>query len=720
MVRWVSIAMFVLLALFDEHTSQTQAAGAPASLTPLSDRELLDSVVPLPLVALQTNAAEPRNRELLQAYYDSIRDWGAILRKRFQVVPGHDDWGYFGRGGHLEDDVRPIAYAAMVQAFLAEADPPDLNLPETDRARMREQAAAALRYLTQSHVTGKGTCLDGKPWGNQWQSAMWARAAGMAGWILWPHLDRSLRLSVARLIEHEADRFPSNPPKSSEFRDTGAEENAWNSQIVALAFNMMPAHPRAARWNEAAKTYMYNTLSLAADRDDHALGDDGRPIRDWVTTVNAHPDCTVENHGLVHVGYLKTSVALLMESAGHYLLSGRPAPGASSHHVPEAMEILYQCAAWDGSPVFFAGNDWKIYHSQAVDVLLYAMVALIDDDAQAARVERVALDWLRKMQKQEEGYYNVRRDLEYGGLCATRLIGCYLAHSVLGAGPEPISQSEFDRRVSGVRQLESGQAILHRTPTKFASFSWGPKRMALALPHQGNWVLWPHFSSYLGTVDGKDSSAQNAKITRFRSHLGDNCFTVAGTLERSAGRLAQDFAYASLVGDVTVYLERLTADAGLSEVARETGTIGHEYDLGTNTREIYGRFGQKQIEGVGSQAEVHDLDTDWLNLGNRVGYVVKRTAGRPNLMRYHDLTQGTGRVPKLQEWFSLIGNREAALEGASEDWACVVTFLNQSSQQTADWIDRIHFEVDGDRAACRIEKDELTVDFGTLDCRIRE
>ena len=144
----------------------------------------------------------------MQSYYESVAEWGDVLRDRFQSPADHTDWGYYGRGGNVEDDVRPITYAALVNAFLSEVEPP-ANAPDRERRdRMRRDAVAALKYLTQSHVTGGGACLNGKPWGDQWQSALWARAAGLGGWILWPHLDDQMKLAVARLIEQ---RQPSRP-----------------------------------------------------------------------------------------------------------------------------------------------------------------------------------------------------------------------------------------------------------------------------------------------------------------------------------------------------------------------------------------------------------------------------------------------------------------------------------------------------------------------------
>ena len=688
---------------------------ACASPCAVEQREDLPAAVrPLPPELLRAKPASPRERALMDGYYDSIHQWGKILAVRFQRVPGHSDWGYYGRGGHREDDVRPITYAAMVNAFLSEVRSPAGARDETTRVRCRQEAIAALRYLTQAHVTGDGACVDGKPWGNQWQSAMWARAMGMAGWFLWPHLDDELKRSVARLIEFEADRFISTKPKSGEYGDTGAEENAWNSTLLALAANMMCDHPRAAKWDEAARRYMYNSLSVAVDQADETPGDFDRPIRQWVTTVNAHPDFTVENHRLVHVGYLKTTVAMLSESACHYAVVDTPAPRACFHHVGEAFDVLLACSAWDGAPVYFGGNDWKTFHSQATDIVMYAGMGVLADDGRAAYLEETALDWLRRLQQTEGGYYNVRRDIEYGGFCATRLIACYLLHAVSGEGASPVTKTEFDRGCTGVKHLEFAKAILHRTPTKFASFSWGPKRIAIAMPTNGNWVVWPHFASYLGLVNGKEPSRRYAELTKLNHAIGADSFTVTGRLSRLDGQVTQDFAFASLPSDVTVYVERLTAAEGSRVTSRETGVVGHEYDLGTNERVFHGPFGTQQVVGVGGEAKTHEWRTDWLNVGDRIGYVVCRVEGHENLVRYHDLAQGTGRVPKLLEWFSLIGDPDSTAMADQGDWACIVTFLNQPAGDTERWAGRLQFIADGDQATCRIGANMVRVDFNNM------
>lgn len=678
----------------------------------VEDDVLPASVRAFPARSVATADAPPASRKLMQAYYASLRDWGKIVIERFRPVPGRPGCGYYGRGGHQENDVRPIAYAALVNAFLAVAQPTSDPPSDAERKLHKDHAIAALRYLTEAHVTGDGSCLNGKAWGDQWQSAMWARSAALAGWMLWDRLDRDVRLAVARLIEHEADRFIRTQPKSSEYNDTGAEENAWNALALSLASNMMPAHPRADAWDRAAKTYLYNSLSVAADHEDDAIGDDGRPIRDWVTTVNAHPDYTVENHGLVHVGYLKTSLGLQLENATHYLCVNGPVPRACLHHAADAFSVLKTCMSWDGAAIYFGGNDWKTVHTQCSDVVIYAMLARLARDPVAARLERTALDMLRRIQRAEDGYYNVRRDLEFGGLCASRLIACTIAHATAETPQEPLRADQLQQRLGGVRHLRYAKAILHRTPTKFASLAWGPKRMALSMPRDGSWVVWPHTASYLGLIDGRDASAKHASLTCIEHTVGEDRFAVWGALDRFGGKVRQTFAFVSPPTDQTIYVERLRLVQGHRLHDRQTGIVGHEYPLGVNDRAIHSEQGVTRVTGVGDDDRVVAIRTRRLNIGDRVGYVIGRLPGRENVVRYHDKKAGTGRVPKLQEWLSLVGDPRGATY--EDDVACVVTLLNATAEQTAAFARTVTLHVTATTVSCTVADRRFVFEATTL------
>jgi hypothetical protein len=690
--------------------AETKTAGPVVSL-PRPDQPHV--VSPLPRQSFRSVPATARTRELMDRLYESIRLWGALLQQRSQPVPGKPGCAYYGDGGNQENDIRPIAYAALVNAFLAATESPAGGMPEPDRRRAADECVRLLRYLGQGHVTGQGACQNGKRWGDQWQSAFWARSAVLASWIVWADLDPDLKASLCRMLVHEADRFLQQPPKNSLNNDTGAEENAWNAQMLSLASQMIPTHPHAAQWDRAAKLYCYNSLSVAADQASSQIGDDNRAVRYWVVTTNVHADFTVENHGIVHLGYLKTTLSMLLENALPYLLTGTPVPQACLHHVPEGFAVLVRCMAWDAAPIYFSGNDWKITHTQATDTMSYSLMSLWFQDRQAAYLEQVGLDYLLRIQRQEQGYYNVRRDLESSGHAATRLIAAYVAHAVLGKGAEPLSPAEFDRSISGTCYLSEGRTILHRTPSKFASFTWSQKRMALTFPRDGNWFLWPHFSSGPGLINAQDASSRYAALRGFTYQVTSNSFTVSGVLDRHRGAVQQAFLFTSLPGDATVYIERLRIRKDFTLRSRETGVIGLEYEFGKNEHTLFGQHGVLTTVGVGGDGRrVVELPTDWLNISDRIGYAVRRSPPTRNVVRFHDEPAGSGRIPKLEEWLSLIGDQDPGTTRPDSDWACLVTLVNQDHAQTARQAAKVQFSVSGDTALCQVGDQEIQANLG--------
>jgi len=367
--------------------------------------------------------------------------------------------------------------------------------------------------------------------------------------------------------------------------------------------------------------------------------------------------------------------------------------------------------SWDASPVYYSGNDWKGVHTQPTDVMMYGLMSVLGGDGRAAYLEEVALDYTAKLQKVEGGFFNVRRDVESSGSCATRMIAAYLGHALAGTGSRPVTARQFNREVSGVWLFEHGRVLIYRTPTSYASFSWGPKRMGLALPDNGNWVVWPHYASYTGQINGQDAATPRATLRQVSYRTRSDGFSISGRLDRFKGGVQQAFSFHAFPR-MTVYVENIWAKPGFSLRSRETGIVGLEYDLGKNQRRLYYRGGQLTTLGVGGdKARVVEWESDWLNIGDRVGHVVCRTPGHRNVMRFHDEVAGSGRVPKLQEWLSLVGDPEGTVEPG---WACVVTFLNQGHRETARRAKEVIFTAEPNRATCKVGREEVTVDMSGM------
>jgi hypothetical protein len=174
--------------------------------------------------------------------------------------------------------------------------------------------------------------FTGAGWGAQWQSGLWAGLVGTAGWVQWRYLTGTDRQRLLQVMEYEADQRLAQPPRYLRDAaghvltpgDTGAEENAWNSIIVALASVMMPGHPHAAAWRGHAVRLAVASYAHPDDVTSDVVVS-GRAVREWLAGSNTERDWTVVNHGKVNPDYMQSAV-LLAHTAAVFALAGRPVP----------------------------------------------------------------------------------------------------------------------------------------------------------------------------------------------------------------------------------------------------------------------------------------------------------------------------------------------------------------------------------------------------------
>ncbi len=172
-----------------------------------------------------------------------------------------------------------------------------------------------IKGIAANHVANQTDST--KPhWGNQWQSALWAALLGHAGWLLWDDLDSDTQAMIARLVEHEANRFIAPGYKVPYWAnpdghintpgDTKAEENAWNACLLQLALAMMPHHPHFDRWREVANELMISSFALQKDVQTNTTRVEGRTVKDWLHGYNVRDDGAVINHNRLHPDYMST------------------------------------------------------------------------------------------------------------------------------------------------------------------------------------------------------------------------------------------------------------------------------------------------------------------------------------------------------------------------------------------------------------------------------
>ena len=210
--------------------------------------------------------------------------------------------GYFGDGGSAGNGgIRGSCGVAVAYAVLAQALPGD-----PARSARIDKIRKALNYAANTHLSGTNVCKDGKKWGHDWQTAEWAGSMGLACVLVQNDLPAATILACQRAVADEATYRAGIAPASGYVGDTKAEENAWDSNILALGAAWLSTNTNAALWLTGAKKYLANSYTVA--------NTSGDLLASWVTTVTLYPDFALENHGFYHPTYEMVAGMSLGES----------------------------------------------------------------------------------------------------------------------------------------------------------------------------------------------------------------------------------------------------------------------------------------------------------------------------------------------------------------------------------------------------------------------
>jgi hypothetical protein len=426
-------------------------------------------------------------------YLDALSRFPRYLRQAWHPVDSRR--ACFGDGSHFESGVRINANVAFCAAMLAsDARYRPLD-PQDSAGKLLARARQLIAYLADAHLTGPGTCADGGKWGGCWQSAWWATRLALGAHLVWEDLGEEQQTAIETLVAFEADHLLPLIVPSGLAEDTKAEENAWDTEVLAAAVALLPQHPHRDAWWDKLREFGFNIFSVARDRESDEILD-GRPLRDWVYTVNLHSDYTLENHGAYHFCYVASPLHSL--AWAHYVLRrhGIAPPAALSHHVRDVWNTAKHTFL-DRRFAYVGGQDWARY-TYGEYFIVPALVWLQDllDDPDAAALEQARYGALRQEQKENDdgSFFGLRfTQRRYSGQAAKYETDCYanlaLAHLWREQGAVrrvPPSREDMNRRLARtVVSPECGIAF-GRGHNLFASFSWKtlttPEPLALFVP----------------------------------------------------------------------------------------------------------------------------------------------------------------------------------------------------------------------------------------------
>lgn len=428
-----------------------------------------------------------------QDYLECLRHFPRYLSNAWHDLG--NDRGYFGDPSHLENGIRSMGNVVYTAALLA-SDPDYVPLDAQGSAEsMLEKAKAGLAYLCHAHVTGGGRCADGQAWGGVWQSAWWTTRMALGAKLIWPQLNPAEQNAVEQVVVFEADlQLPRTVPTGLA-EDTKAEENAWDCEILATAIALFPDHPNRGLWWQKLCEFGYNTFSVSQDRL-VSTETDGKPLKDWVYTVNLHSDFTLENHGAYHFCYVASPLHSLAWASFALLDSQITPPLALTHHVQEVWERAKPTFLGNRF-AYVGGQDWARYTYGAyfiVPALVWLQNYLADPDARAIEAARFEAFREEQAENNDGSFFGSRFTLpHYHGQTAKYETDCYAnlglayqLHKLLKPQLQATPAQTLTTHLQSCHvSPECGIAFV-RSPKLFASFSWRsltePHPLALFVP----------------------------------------------------------------------------------------------------------------------------------------------------------------------------------------------------------------------------------------------
>lgn len=438
---------------------------------------------------VETNDPEINNQAQNQCNYPSEADYMQIL-EQFALYSergwkgnylGDRQLGYFGDPSNDEDGMRSMGNYIFTTSLLASDLAYNPSRSSVQQSVLLNRATCCLNYMTRSHVTGDIPCGNGYQWGDAWQSAWWTAKMALGAQLIWNTLSQEQQEAVERVVVFEASRHLDRIVPSGVAEDTKAEENAWDTEILATAIALFPQHEQCQRWQEKLIEFCLNTLSVPQDQQSEVLVE-GKRLKNQVYTVNLHSDYTLENHGAYHFCYVASPLLSITWSYYALLTTGQPIPEALFHHVKD----LWQRAktTWlDDRFAYVGGKDWARY-TYGLYFIVPALVMLQsrydDTDARTIEVSRFNALVSEHRDNQDGSFFGQRvthnqlfgQSAKYETDCYADLALAYLLHQRLQTHKQRTPPQDFAQQISGRTIGQEAGICWVRTPELFASFSW--------------------------------------------------------------------------------------------------------------------------------------------------------------------------------------------------------------------------------------------------------
>lgn len=554
--------------------------------------------------------------------------------------------GYFGNGQSVEHGARTNADYAFVYSFIYKKCQ-DQTLPNgVTFDVIKQHALSAIRYSYNSHTANKvQLCTDSKYWGQVWESSMWCTSTAYAAWLMWDDLTDADKTAIKKIVVAEANYKLSTTIPTGVNSDTKAEENGWDTNILAIAASMFPEEKNAEAWTYRCKQYAANTYSVAADLYNYEV-EDGKYVRDWHIGANLFPDYALENHNFFHTSYLNIPIQEMSESFLAYQMAQSrndyqiPLPQTLKHNVKSVWNsMLKEFIMADGILAMPNGNDWSMYIYDELGT--YAALGCIYRDPDALMMESLALQYAKYRQTTtSDGSFLLNPDVgeRRMGVTARRLVFAHLYHDYFSSADITATKwSDYSKQHERTKYLPYSGIIRSNNDDRYTTFSWFQSAdgtsyksyMGMVSPNNANFsnIIFPLKTANTGNFTGysdMSGKSRNASFIASTYTMFPKSFSTTGKLNVDDSNATQYISYYATQGNAVIYMDEHVGNSAGS-VTKEGGLLlGITTDILTKLkRTLYYEGGSVTSDGV----SISNLTGNWVNVDNQFGVVYNGGSG---------------------------------------------------------------------------------------------
>ena len=379
-------------------------------------------------------------------------------------------------GASDEKGVRTNADLSMIAAYIGEKD----------------MALKSLRYSYSTHKANRLTkCTDGRYWGSVsdkdhvWESSLWAFSMAFSAYLQWDELTTDDIHYIYNVLKAECDYELERTIPTGFNGDTKAEENGWETNVLAAALGLFPDDSLADRWFGRLREFAINSYSHPEDQFDATVIDpdyDSRTVADLWVGANLYQDYTLQNHGYFHSSYQNVVMQELGESALALRLfqlkvigKERWKTNALMHNNQKVMDkVLKWLALPDGELAMPNGNDWSLFLYD--QVTSYSTMSCFLRDPDALMLEEACVSQIeRRQHTTPDGSWLLRPDVgaRRMGVEAHRVMMTSLMHKTMPTdGLQPTRWRDFVSEHRGAKYFSCQKVFRFLSDKLFFTFGW--------------------------------------------------------------------------------------------------------------------------------------------------------------------------------------------------------------------------------------------------------